>query len=124
MWNDVDDSIKSIQQFFDIRIKFDSNKAARKFHRDYLPQNSEHGTEVKNHRFKIYGVDDLKVYTQSEMMNALFLEPYGLQAFTFLFVVNDYFVKFYVTCRKDYKPKFFERYIIEARDKIKLSSSE
>lgn len=124
VWSDIDDSIKSIGQFYDIRIKFDSNEAAKNFHSEYLPENSENGPEIKKHKIKIDGVEDLSVFTQSKMMSDMFLTPYGFQALCFVFVVDNYFVKIYVTCLKEYKPKYLEKYITAVRDKIELSNEQ
>lgn len=119
VWNDINDSIKSISQFYDIRVRFDSDSAALAFHREYMEENSESGPKVKT-RFKSpEGVKDLRVFTQDKQISKAFLEPNGYQAYCFLFVVDNYTVKFYIVCLTTYKPDYFLPYIIAARDKIR-----
>jgi hypothetical protein len=119
VWYDINDSIKSISQFYDIRVRFDSDSAALAFHREYMEENSESGPKVKT-RFKSpEGVKDLRLFTQNEKISRAFLEPNGYRAYCFLFVVDNYTVKFYIICLTTYKPDYFLPYIISARDKIR-----
>jgi hypothetical protein len=119
VWNDINDTIKSISQFYDIRIKFDSDSAALAFHREYMEESSESGPKVKIKFKSPEGVTDLRLFTQNEKIAKVFLEPYGFQAYCFLFVVDNYAVKFYISCLTSYKPDYFLPHIIAARDKIR-----
>ena len=119
VWNDINDSIKSINQFYDIRLKFDSDSAALAFHKKFLPENSENGPEIKKPKIKVDGIKELGVYTMDKKKSEIFLEPYGFQALCFIYVVDNYFVKHYTTCLKEYKPSFFKSCIVATRDKIR-----
>lgn len=118
IWASKSMSKNEINQFYDIRLKFDSNKEALAFHKEYKVENSENGPVIKKHKIKIKGVDELGVYTQQKLIAKSMLEPMGFQAFCFIFVVDNYFVKMYTVCPLSYKAKDFEKYIVEAKNKI------
>ncbi|MBN1180728.1 MAG: hypothetical protein JXB49_00475 [Bacteroidales bacterium] len=119
IWTFADVNTKNIDQFYDIRLKFNTEAEALAFHKKYMDINSENGPEIKKHKIQIEGVKELKVFTQNATASKMFLEPNGLQALCYLFVVDNYFVKFYITCSKEYKPDYFVPYIEAAREKIR-----
>lgn len=51
-------------------------------------------------------------------MNKLF-SSFDLQVYCFLFVVDNYFAKIFITCNKDYEPEEFQDIITEAIKRIK-----
>ena len=118
VWSDIDDSIKHVMQFYDIRLKFDSKKDALKFHKSHLGLNSEFGPKIKLHGIKSEGADAFYVFSGSKVYNQM-MEPYGFQIFCILFVVDNYFVKLYVTCLKEYTPAEFQSFVTEAIRRIK-----
>lgn len=118
IWSDIDDSVKSVMQFYDIRLQFDSKKDALKFHKNYLGLNSEFGPKIKQHGITYQGADALYVYSGSKVYSQM-MEPYGFQILCILFVVDNYFVKLYVTCLKEYTPDHFQDFVTEAISKIK-----
>ena len=118
IWSDIDHSVKNVMQFYDIRLQFDTKKEALKFHKSHLGLNSEYGPKIKNHGIISEGADALYVYSGSKVYSQM-MEPYGFQIFCILFVVDNYFVKLYVTCRKEYTPDKFQSFVTEAISKIK-----
>ena len=119
IWSDIDKKTKSIDQFYDIRIMFNTEADARAFNKKYLDVNSENGPEIKKHKVDVDGIIDLHIYSHNETVAKMFLNDNGLQAFCYVFVVDNYFVKFYITCIKDYKPDYFIPYIEASRDRIR-----
>lgn len=124
VWSAEEDSVLRIVQFYDIRLEFKSNRSALKFHKKYLLENSENGPEIKTHGIQMEGIDELKVYTQDPNVARIFLEPYGIQALCFLFVVKNYFVKIYTTCTREYHPTFFKTHLEAVRDRINKYSEK
>lgn len=126
IWSDIDVKTKSIDQFYDIRIMFKTEGDAKAFHKKYLDVNSENGPEIKKHKIDVEGITDLHIYSHNATAARMFLDDNGLQAFCMVFIVDNYFVKFYITCLKEYKPDYFVPYIEAARDKImdKASAKE
>lgn len=118
LWVDQEDSIKNIKQIYDIRLKFDSQKEALKFHKKYLHLNSEYAPKIKSHGIKHEGSTDFQVYSGGVEYTKM-MEPYGYQIFCFLYVVDGYFVKQYITCLKEYTPSTFQYFIDSTISKIK-----
>lgn len=118
IWSDVDDSIKHVMQFYDIRLKFDSNKEALKFHKKYLGLNSEFGPRIKRHGVNFDDAEAFYVFSGSKVYSKM-MEPYGFQILCYLFVVDNYFVKLYVTCLTEYTPLEFQGFVTEAIGRIK-----
>lgn len=118
IWSDIDDSIKHVMQFYDIRLQFESNKEALKFHKKYLGLNSEFGPRIKKHGLKYEGAEAFYVYSGSKAYSQM-MEPYGFQILCYLFVVDNYFVKLYVTCLTEYTPTKFQSFVTEAISRIK-----
>lgn len=118
IWFDIEDSIKSIKQFYDIRLKFDSNKDAVKFNKKYMGINSEFAPRIKKHNLNFEGANSFYVFAGSSSYTKM-MEPYGYQSFCFLFVVDNYFVKIYVTCLKEYTPDKFQNFVSEAIKRVK-----
>lgn len=119
IWSDdANDSIKHVMQFYDIRLKFDSNKEALKFHKKYLGLNSEFGPRIRKHGVNHNGTDAFYVYSGSKAYNKM-MEPYGFKIICYLFVVDNYFVKLYVTCLTEYQPTKFQNFVDESIRRIK-----
>jgi len=118
VWNDKDDSLKFISQFYDVRLKFDSNKEATAFHKNYLKLNSENGIKHKHHGLKFEGANNFYAFDASEQINNM-MKMVGMRAYCFLFVVDNYVVKLYLTSTIDSKPVKFQKLITEAISKIK-----
>jgi hypothetical protein len=118
IWSDIDDSIKHVMQFYDIRLRFDGKREALKFHKKYLGLNSEFGPKIRQHGIQSQGSDDFIVFSGSKVYNKM-MDPYGFQIYCLLFVVDNYFVKLYLTCLKEYPPSQFQSYVTEAILKIK-----
>ncbi|MBI1837261.1 MAG: hypothetical protein HYR91_08360 [Flavobacteriia bacterium] len=122
VWNDKDDSLKFISQFYDVRLKFESNNEAIQFHKDYLKLNSENGIKHKHHGIKFEGANNFYVFDASEQINKM-MNMVGMRAYCFLFVVDNYVIKLYLTCNIDSKPAKFQKLITEAISKIKTIKS-
>ncbi len=118
IWMDIEDSSKNIMQFYDIRLKFDSKKDALAFHKKYLGLNSEFGNKIKNHGINFDGASKFYVYSGSKEFTKM-MEPYGYQIFCIMYVVDNYFVKIYLTCKKEYTPSEFQNYVSTSIKKIK-----
>ncbi len=119
IWMDIEDSSKNIMQFYDIRLKFDTKKDALAFHKKYLGLNSEFGNKIKNHGITFEGATKFSVYTGSKEFTKM-MEPYGYQIFCILFVVDNYFVKIYLTCKKEFSPSEYQNYVSTAIKKIEM----
>lgn len=117
IWMDIEDSTKNIMQFYDIRLKFDSKKDALAFHKKYLGLNSEFGNKIKNHGINFDGASKFYVYSGSKEFTKM-MDPYGYQIFCILFVVDNYFVKIYLTCKKDHSPSEYQNFVTTAINKI------
>lgn len=118
IWNDVEDTIKQISQIYDIRVKFDSNKEATQFQKEYIKINSENGIKHRKHGIKFKGANAFYVFTGNEKVNSM-MKIAGLQAYCLLFVVDNYFVKIYITTKLNTKVTHFQPLIDEAISKIK-----
>ncbi len=122
IWNDVEDSIKTISQIYDIRVKFDSNKEATQFQKEFIKINSENGIKHRKHGIKFKGANAFYVFTGNEKVNSM-MKIAGLQAYCLLFVVDNYFVKLYITTKTNTKVTHFQPLIDEAISKIKNANS-
>lgn len=118
VWAAMATGEQAIEQLFDIRLKFDNKTEALAFHKKYLKLNSENGVEIKKHSLKAKDVTALKLYKGSALVNSL-MATYGFQVYCILFVVDNYFVKLYITCASEAKPKAFERLVAAIAKKIK-----
>ena len=116
VWTSFDSGM--IEQFYDVRLMFESPKAATKFHKKYLSFNSEGGPMIQKHGIEIEGVDELYVYEGSEVLTKAFLEPYGVKAICYLFLIEEHFVKFYITVKSDFDPSDMSPIIESARNRI------
>lgn len=121
IWSDdADDSLKQIMQFYDIRLKFETNKEALKFHKKYLGLNSEFGPRIRKHGVNHEGADAFYIYSGSKVYSEM-MKPYGFKIICYLFVVDNYFVKLYVTCLTEYQPINFQDFVNESIKRIKNS---
>ena len=118
IWMDIEDSTKQIMQLYDIRLKFDSKKDALKFHKKFSGLNSEYGPKINNPEINFEGATKFSVFSGSPEFTQM-MEPYGFQIFCFLFVVDNYFAKIYLTCAKENTPSDFQKIISYAILKIK-----
>ena len=121
IWNDLEDTIRLISQIYDIRVKFDSNKDAVQFQKDYIKINSENGVKHRKHGIKFKGANAFFAFTGNEKVNSI-MKTAGLQAYCLLFVVDNYFVKIYITTKINTKITQFQPLINEAIYKIKNQS--
>lgn len=118
IWYSTTNEIQEINQFYDIRLKFESKEEALFFHKKYWKENSEFGPEIKKHKIKTTGTDDFRAFKGAESINQM-IARYGLQIYCFIFVVDGYFVKFYVSCSKDSKPDIIQPYVDNILGKLK-----
>ena len=118
IWFSMDKTKKHLETLFDIRLKFVNNQAAMEFHRKYLGANSEYGSEIKNHKITYKGANDFKVFNGTKLVNDM-VEPYGFKMFCYIFVVDNYFAKIYITCDKSYKPEKFQNLVTDIIKRIK-----
>lgn len=118
VWFSTSRTEKHIEQLFDIRLKFENHDSAMVFHKKYLGINSEYGPEIRKHKINYDGAVDFHVYKGADMVNKM-VAQYGLQMFCYIFVVDDYFVKIYITCNKDYKPEKFQELVTDVILRIK-----
>jgi|GEM_PF-2462941 len=110
LWVENADTAKKIKQFYDIRLKFDSKKEAEKFHKKFLLLNSEHAEKIKIHGIKSEGTSLFSVYKGGKEY-AEMMDPYGYQIICFLYVIDDYYIKQYITCKKEFTPSDFQNFI-------------
>ena len=122
VWSSNSKNDKHIMQLYDIRMRFKDHKAALAFHKKYLRENSEFGEEIFDHSINSTGADEFRVFRGTAALNALSAQM-GYQMFCFLFVVDNYFVKIFISCNKTYKPEKFQDIITEAIKRIKNSGS-
>jgi hypothetical protein len=125
IWSSKSKTEKQIDQLFDIRLEFPTHDAAMDFHQKYLAGNSEYGPEIKKHKIPYAGAGEFRVYKGTDLINKM-AEVYGLQMYCYPFFVENYFVKVYITCNKEYKPEKFQDLIgvIISRIKKYLCSTE
>ncbi|MCE2743144.1 MAG: hypothetical protein LW701_06220, partial [Fluviicola sp.] len=93
-------------------------KEATAFHKNYLKLNSENGIKHKHHGLKFEGANNFYAFDASEQINNM-MKMVGMRAYCFLFVVDNYVVKLYLTSTIDSKPVKFQKLITEAISKIK-----
>jgi hypothetical protein len=118
VWRSTNKETQNIEQFYDVRLKFDSKEKALTFHKEYWKENSEYGPEVKNHKIKVNGTEDFRVFKGSDMVNQM-VAQYGLQMYCFIFVVDNYYVKFYISCKKELEPSIIQPYLDSVIKKVK-----
>jgi len=118
IWRSTNKETQNIEQFYDIRIKFDSKEKALSFHKEYWKENSEFGPEIKKHKINVKGTEDFRVFKGADLVNQM-VAPYGLQMYCFIFVVDSYFVKFYISCKKELEPSIIQPYLDMVISKIK-----
>ncbi|MEI6752144.1 MAG: hypothetical protein WCK78_03155 [Paludibacter sp.] len=118
IWDCQSKTEKHIYSLCDLRIKFANHDSALKFHKKYLQYNSENGPEIRNHRIDSNGADEFKVFNGSYLYNQM-LSSGGLQIYCYLFVVDNYYVKVFITCNKDYKPEKFQDLVKDIITRIK-----
>ena len=119
LWIDKEEGDKSVKQFYDIRLKFNSKRAALKFHRKYLGLNSEFSEKIKEHQINYEGSNDFYLFKGGTEYSSM-MEPYGYKVYCILYVVDNYFVKQYITCLKDIEVEHFQNFISETIQKIKI----
>ena len=118
IWRSTNSTSQDIEQFYDIRFKFDSNAEALAFHKEYENENAEFGPKIKKHKVKTTGAEEFAAYKGATMVNKM-SAPYGLQMYCYLFVVDNYFVKFYISCKKTLAPNIIQPYLTAVIKKIK-----
>jgi hypothetical protein len=112
--------INHIGQLYDIRLKFKNHKDALAFYKKYLKENSEEGLEIKQHTVVAKDAEEFRIFGASaevDKMTKMFNLP--TQMFCYLFVVDNYFVKVYVSCNIKYEPNKFQPLITDIIQKIK-----
>lgn len=117
IWRSTSRVTQNIEQFYDIRLQFESKKKALAFHKDYWRENSEFGPEIKKHKINIDGADAFRVFKGENMVNQM-IERFGLQMYCYLFVVDNYFVKFYISCKAEFEPTIIQPYLTKVIAKI------
>jgi len=110
IWRSTNKETQNIEQFYDIRIKFDSKEKALSFHEEYWKENSEFGPEIKKHEIKTNGTEDFRVFKGADIVNQMSASN-GLQIYCYIFVINSYFVKFYISCKKTLQPSIIQPYL-------------
>jgi len=118
IWRSKSKETQNIEQFYDIRIKFDSKEKALAFHKEFWKENSEFGSEIKKHKIKTKGTDGFSVFNGNEVVNHM-LAAYGIRHYCFIFVIDSYFVKFYISCKKELEPTIIQPYLDKVKEKIK-----
>ncbi len=90
-------NMDSIQQVFDIRWVFNSNKEALHYHKSKLVENSEEGQPIQD-VIAIAGTQELHVYRESEKLeNMITKMKLPTKHFCFLFVVGNVVAKVYIS---------------------------
>lgn len=118
IWRSTSRETQDIEQFYDIRIKFETKEKALAFHKEYWKENSEFGSEIKKHEINIKGIENFRVFKGADVVNQL-VASYGLQMYCFIFVVDSYFVKFYISCKIEIEPSVIQPYLDKVISKIK-----
>ncbi len=118
VWSSIGRDTKEIEQFFDIRIKFESREKALAFHKEYWKENSEYGPEIRKHKVDTQGTEDFRAFKAADLLNEMSAE-YGLQMYCYIFVVDNYFVKFFISCKKELAPNVIQPYVNSVVEKIK-----
>lgn len=121
VWSSKSHSGKVMEQFYDIRLAFKTHEEALAFHEKYLELNAENGPQIKKHKLKTVGASEFKAYEGSELLNSM-IKEYNLQLYCFLFVVDNYFVKCYISCPLDYKPSTFQAIINDVIQRVQKVS--
>jgi len=117
VWSSKSHSGKVMEQFYDIRLVFKTHEEALAFHEKYLELNAEYGPQIKKHKLKTVGASEFKAYEGSELLNSM-IKEYNLQLYCFLFVVDNYFVKCYISCPLDFKPTAFQAIINDVIQRV------
>jgi hypothetical protein len=117
-WATTDKAARHIDQLYDIRLKFIDKNAALAFHRKFLNINAENGPEITDHQLTSAGADEFRVFGTPEQSIAM-LGNEGLKMFSFLMVVDRYFVKLFVICNDTYQPSKFQPMITDIIRRIK-----
>ncbi|MEZ4937302.1 MAG: hypothetical protein R2799_06880 [Crocinitomicaceae bacterium] len=112
-------SKERIQRFVDIRWVFENNEDALKYHRYKLKEHSEGGKPIEFNQ-QIGGIQDLKVFEESEQMRKM-LDEMSLDGkqYYFIFVKGNVLVKLFFGVPKDYEIINLVPFIQQARDQIK-----
>ena len=118
IWDCLSKTKNHIYSLCDLRLKFADHDSALKFHKKYLEYNSEKGPEITNHKIDSKGADAFKVFNGSYFYNQMFSSG-GLQIYCYLFVVDNYYVKVYIVCNKNYKPEKFQDLVKDIINRIK-----
>lgn len=118
VWKSTKRETQKIEQFYDIRIKFDNQQEALDFHKKYWKENSEFGSPVKKHKVNTLDTEDFRVFNGNNVVSQM-VAPYGLKMYCYIFVVDNYFVKFYISCRIDFEPNDIQPYLDSTISKIK-----
>ena len=119
IWRSTGQQTQNIDQLYDIRIRFDSKEKALEFHKEYWKENSEFGPEIKKHKIDVSGTEAFRAFSGADLLNGMSAR-YGLQMYCYLFVVDNYFVKLYITCKKELKPDVIQQQLNSVVRKIKL----
>jgi hypothetical protein len=118
VWRSTYQEILNIEQFYDIRIKFDSKEKAFAYHNEYWKENSEFGPEIKKHNIKTNGTEKFRVFHGTELINKM-VGVYGRQMFCYIFIIDNYYIKFYIDCKKDLKPEIIQPFLDSVIKRIK-----
>jgi hypothetical protein len=120
IWRSPSKDTKHINQLYDIRIKFESKEAALAFHKKYWKENSEFGPEITDHKIKHKGATEFRVFSGTDAYNKM-IAPYGLQIYCYIFVVDEYFVKFYLSSSIEAKPTVIQPYLKRVIKKVRAN---
>lgn len=117
MWSDQPDSVQTISQLYDSRIKFNSKKDALRFQKDFLDLLTDKGEKITNPKISAPGAKKMMVFIPNEE-NKKLLEMVERQSFCFIFVKDNYFVKISVICSLQWSPDFFQPMVDDAIRRI------
>ena len=121
VWSSKSHSGNTVEQFYDIRLAFKTHEEALAFHEKFLEENAEYGPQIKKHKLKTVGASEFKAYEGSKLINSM-VKAYNMQMYCFLFVVDNYFVKCYLSCPLEFKPTAFQATINENIQRIQQVS--
>ncbi len=117
-WVSEKPDAQKIMQLYDIRLKFTTHDSARAFHKRFMDINSEFGKEIAQHTVDASGAVDFKLFGASDESIKI-LEPQGLQMICFTMVVDRYFAKLFILCKKNEKAETFQYLVTDLIGKIK-----
>ncbi|MBL7942173.1 MAG: hypothetical protein JNM00_05380 [Flavobacteriales bacterium] len=120
VWSSKEHS--DIIQFYDVRLMFDAHQQALDFHRKFRNENAEFGKEITRHKIKTGNSVEFGAYHGEEALQQL-MAGLGLHMYCYTFVVDRFFVKFYISCKKKVKPEVIQPYLDAALASIKTAGN-